>query len=80
MFVSDNRIMYILVHSDYTLMQELLKNMFTMYRPSWVVDTINLLSEVVIRINANKKYDVVLIDTSYKHFVHYIPYLKTSKQ
>jgi len=47
-----------------------------MYRPSWVVDTIHLPSEIVIRINANKKYDVVLIDTSYKHFVHYIPYLE----
>lgn len=76
MFVSDNRIMYILVHSNYTLIQELLKNMFTMYRPSWAIDTINLPSEIVIRVNANKKYDVVLIDTSYKHFVHYIPYLK----
>ena len=76
MFVSDNRIMYILVHSNYTLIQELLKNMFTMYRPSWVVDTIHLPSEIVIRINANKKYDVVLIDTSYKRFVYCIPYLK----
>ncbi|WP_144789577.1 hypothetical protein [Lysinibacillus fusiformis] len=76
MFVSENRIRYILVHSNYTLIQELLKNMFTMYRPSWVVDTIHLPSEIVIRINANKKYDVVLIDTSYKHFVHYIPYLE----
>lgn len=76
MFMSDNRIMYILVHSNYTLIQELLKNMFTMYRPFWTIDTINLPSEIVIRINSNKKYDVVLIDISYKHFVYYTSYLK----
>lgn len=76
MFESNKRILYILVHSNYTLIQELLKNMFTMYRPSWEIDTINLPSEIVIRINANKKYDVVLIDTSHKHFTHNIPYLK----
>lgn len=77
MLVSDNRIMYILVHSNYTLIQELLKNIFTMYRPSWEIDTFNLPSEIVIMINANKKYNVVLIDTTYKHFDQYIPYLKT---
>lgn len=69
--------MYILVHSNYTLIQELLKNIFTMYRPSWEIDTFNLPSEIVIMINANKKYNVVLIDTTYKHVDHYIPYLKT---
>ncbi|MEK5230287.1 hypothetical protein MHB42_00615 [Lysinibacillus sp. FSL K6-0232] len=59
------------------LIQELLKNMFAMYRPSWIIDGIHLPSELAIKINANKeKYDVMLIDTSYKHFVHYIPYLK----